>query len=163
MAKIKPQKILEIGTWRGGSAEVWIRAFDPDLFFTYEKDEESSFEELVKLPLEMTYYRKWMYFYGFDSHDPERIKYLTDPINNIGLFDFMFIDGDHSLEGVTKDWEMYSPLIKKGGIIAFHDVLHYNKEPEVNIKPLWDELKTKYPYVEIKVGKSSTGIGVLYV
>jgi predicted O-methyltransferase YrrM len=37
--------------------------------------------------------------------------------------DFLFIDADHSYEGVKKDFEMYSPLVRKGGIIAFHDII----------------------------------------
>jgi len=35
--------------------------------------------------------------------------------------DFLFIDGDHSVEAVKNDWNNYSPLVGSGGIIAFHD------------------------------------------
>lgn len=35
--------------------------------------------------------------------------------------DFLFIDGDHSIEGVTSDWESFSPFVHSGGIVAFHD------------------------------------------
>jgi predicted O-methyltransferase YrrM len=38
-----------------------------------------------------------------------------------GDLDFVFIDGDHSFEGVKKDWEIFSSKLKKGGIIALHD------------------------------------------
>ena len=38
------------------------------------------------------------------------------------LVDFLFIDGDHSLEGVKLDDEQYGQLVRSGGIIAFHDV-----------------------------------------
>jgi len=38
-----------------------------------------------------------------------------------GIYDLLFIDGDHSYEGVKQDWVMYSPLVRKGGIVAFHD------------------------------------------
>jgi len=31
--------------------------------------------------------------------------------------DFLFIDGDHSYEGVKKDFEMYSSLVRKGGVV----------------------------------------------
>jgi predicted O-methyltransferase YrrM len=37
-------------------------------------------------------------------------------------FDFVFIDGDHSIKAVLKDLDCYAPKIKKGGIIAGHDV-----------------------------------------
>lgn len=35
--------------------------------------------------------------------------------------DFIFVDGDHSLEGIEKDWNLFSVKVKKGGIIALHD------------------------------------------
>lgn len=35
--------------------------------------------------------------------------------------DFLFIDGDHSYEGVKKDWDIYSPLLKQNAFVAFHD------------------------------------------
>ena len=36
-------------------------------------------------------------------------------------FDFMFIDADHSLEGITIDWETWNSRCRVGGIMAFHD------------------------------------------
>lgn len=33
----------------------------------------------------------------------------------------LFIDGDHSYEGVKKDFELWSGLVIEGGIIGFHD------------------------------------------
>lgn len=35
--------------------------------------------------------------------------------------DFLFIDGDHQYEQVIRDFEDWSPHVKKGGFIAFHD------------------------------------------
>jgi predicted O-methyltransferase YrrM len=35
--------------------------------------------------------------------------------------DFIFIDGDHSVEGITRDWHDWSARLKPGGIIALHD------------------------------------------
>jgi predicted O-methyltransferase YrrM len=143
VAKIEPKVILEIGMHRGYSMETWRKAFNPEILIGLEIDSkpEDAYDEIG-------------FRWEADSH-------MTQP-NIPPLIDFLFIDGDHSLEGVMKDWIEYSHYVKSGGIIAFHDVLHYNKDPEVNIKPLWEELKTKYPYVEIKVGQNSTGIGVIW-
>ena len=41
-----------------------------------------------------------------------------------GRYKFLFIDADHSYEGVKNDWLNYSPLID--GMVAFHDT---NQEP----------------------------------
>jgi hypothetical protein len=35
--------------------------------------------------------------------------------------DFLFIDGDHSYEGVKTDFELYSKILSDQGIIAIHD------------------------------------------
>jgi predicted O-methyltransferase YrrM len=36
--------------------------------------------------------------------------------------DLLFIDGDHSWEGVTQDLRLYLPLMNDGAILAMHDV-----------------------------------------
>jgi hypothetical protein len=35
--------------------------------------------------------------------------------------DFLFIDGDHSYEGVKKDFELYSTILSDNGLIVIHD------------------------------------------
>jgi predicted O-methyltransferase YrrM len=35
--------------------------------------------------------------------------------------DFLFIDGDHTLQSVTRDYLEWTPLLKQGGILAVHD------------------------------------------
>lgn len=39
----------------------------------------------------------------------------------IGHINFLFIDGDHSYNGCLSDWINYSPLLKTGALVAFHD------------------------------------------
>ena len=36
--------------------------------------------------------------------------------------DLIFVDGDHSYEGVKTDVESWLPKVKKGGILIFHDI-----------------------------------------
>lgn len=35
--------------------------------------------------------------------------------------DLLFIDADHSYKGVSSDWKNWSPFVRKGGVIVFHD------------------------------------------
>ncbi len=37
------------------------------------------------------------------------------------VFDFIFIDGDHTYEGLRADWITWSPRLAKGGIVGLHD------------------------------------------
>ena len=41
--------------------------------------------------------------------------------NKVSDIDFLFIDGNHSYESVLCDFLLYYPLVKKGGIVGFHD------------------------------------------
>lgn len=47
---------------------------------------------------------------------------VYDKVKNITSYlDFLFIDGDHNYDGVKKDWELYSPMLIQGSVVAFHD------------------------------------------
>jgi predicted O-methyltransferase YrrM len=52
----------------------------------------------------------WIKAFSFDA-----IQSWSKPI------DFLFIDGDHSYKGCFQDWNDWSPYIRKGGLVAFHD------------------------------------------
>ena len=40
----------------------------------------------------------------------------------IGPYDLIFIDGDHSYEGATRDIATYAPMLAADGILAMHDI-----------------------------------------
>ena len=83
--------------------------------------------------------------------------------------DFLFIDGDHSYEGVKKVLEQYKTLVGDGGIIAFHDIVanttYHPDTKYIVVLRFWNEIKTKYKYKEIieNVNQVSMGIGILFV
>lgn len=103
---------------------------------------------------------------GYDSH-----LIIGDSTNNkiikqasaLGPYDAIFIDANHTLPYVTKDWENYGPM---GKIIAFHDINHYTqpKPPRMPIEAhkLWDKLKLEYRHEEIRLDPDHNGIGVLW-
>ncbi len=70
-----------------------------------------------------------------DSKD----KNICDKINK--KIDFLFIDGDHSTEGVTKDFINLKDKVNKNGLILFDNYCD-NAWPEV--KPAVDEICDKY-------------------
>lgn len=47
-----------------------------------------------------------------------------------GKIDLLFIDGDHSYAGVLRDIEAWTPKVKTGGIVLFHDAA-----PPTNLTP----------------------------
>jgi predicted O-methyltransferase YrrM len=52
--------------------------------------------------------------------------------------DMIFIDGDHSYDGVTRDWELFSPFVRQFGVVVFHDTM-------------WD-IKPDSPYSRADMG-----------
>jgi len=46
--------------------------------------------------------------------------------------EFIFIDGDHSLEGIERDWLDWSDKTKVGGVIALHDTSVPEHDPTVS-------------------------------
>jgi predicted O-methyltransferase YrrM len=86
-----------------------------------------------------------------DSHAPETRDRVIELFAGEPV-DFLFIDGDHSYEGAKQDWHSYAPLVRPGGLIAFHDIsMNF---AETHVKQLWDEIK---PFDE----RGVFGIGVI--
>jgi predicted O-methyltransferase YrrM len=80
--------------------------------------------------------------------------------------DLLFIDGDHTYEGVKADFEKYLPLVKKGGLIAFHDILDTPEHRAQNcyVAKFWEEIKQQHEHKEfVSQPLNWGGIGVLKV
>jgi SAM-dependent methyltransferase len=56
--------------------------------------------------------------------------------------DVLFIDGDHSEAGVRQDFELFSPLMREGGIVAFHDIASTERLHALNcyVDRLWQDI-----------------------
>lgn len=46
-----------------------------------------------------------------------------------GPIDFLFIDGDHSYEGIRADWEGWSRFVAPGGVVCLHDSRATDERP----------------------------------
>jgi len=82
--------------------------------------------------------------------------------------DFLLIDGDHSYKGVAADFHNYSPFVKEGGLIAFHDVLpDYKTKLGVDtgnwtggVPQFWQELRDTYKTEELLEDPNQDGYGL---
>lgn len=71
--------------------------------------------------------------------------------------DLLFIDGDHSYDGVKRDWDLFVPYVNPFGIVVFHDTAwemgHYRGEArhDMGVPRFVDELREAgYPVVTIE-------------
>lgn len=59
--------------------------------------------------------------------------YSQEFAGKVPKLDMLFIDGDHSQEGATADYDNFAPSLNPGGFIAFHD---YEAKRET-LGPTW--------------------------
>jgi predicted O-methyltransferase YrrM len=127
----KNSVIVEIGSWQGKSTYCLARglksgkiyAIDP---FNAESgaDDELNTKTYQEIKGDKNLLETfWSNMKKTGASDKIIVKkgYSTDFPNDFDKIDFLFIDGDHSVEGCKTDFELYSNKIVKGGFIAFHD------------------------------------------
>lgn len=98
-----------------------------------------------------------------DSHQQATADRVGRLLGNKKV-DFLFIDGDHTYDGAKKDFTIYRPLVRDGGIIAFHDVVQHPKKAGCEVKRLFDEVKRGYRHKEIieNPRQGWAGIGIIF-
>ncbi len=120
LRKVKPQKVIEIGVSRGGSAVLILNAIkdiqgaklysiEKDKICYKNKDKKSGFLVEEKFPELM---KNWKLFLG--GVTAEFIESIGDGI------DLAFIDTMHVTPGEMLDFLMILPFLKNEAIVVFH-------------------------------------------
>jgi predicted O-methyltransferase YrrM len=164
VTRLRPATIVEIGTSMGGTLYLWTRLAPPDALIISVDLPGGKFGGGYS-PLRTPLYRRFarerqrLHLMRANSHEPSTITELKRLLGGRAV-DFLFIDGDHTYEGVKQDWEMYSPLVRPGGLVAFHDVA--GNYDDTQVKKLWDAVKAGYSHREYMLHpRGFYGIGVL--
>jgi predicted O-methyltransferase YrrM len=164
----KPRVIVEIGTANGGTLVAWCALAHPravvvsiDLPGGIHGGGYAYWRSLI-------YHRfaqsgQSLHLLRADSHLPSTREQLKRILPTEGI-DFLFIDGDHTYDGVKADFEMYSPLVRPGGLVALHDICKHPPEMDCHVDKLWQEIQQKYKTSEIieNVDQGGFGIGVVF-
>jgi predicted O-methyltransferase YrrM len=162
-----PRRILEIGTARGGTLFLFSRAAAPDALLVsldlpqgkygggYSAWKTRVFRRLLRTGQRAGFVRA-------DSHERASLDRIRQYFKGEKL-DLLFIDGDHTHEGVKQDYELYSPLVRDGGLIVFHDIAKHRPELECHVDRFWDEVKGGFQSQEIIADRQQgwAGIGIL--
>lgn len=168
IAEFKPKTVVEIGTSRGGSLFILCRLAAEDASIisvdmpgagfgeAYTPAHSKMFELFPLKGQSLTLVKA-------DSHNPETRERVKSLLNGKQV-DFLFIDGDHSYEGVKADFAMYFPLLSDGGMIAFHDIAVHSRFNGCEVDRFWNEIKRTFPHREIIADREQgwAGIGILW-
>jgi cephalosporin hydroxylase len=145
---VRPRVFLEIGSAHGGTLVIYAGACAPGAtIISLDTGLNRSYAEQLGRSIE------WLKAEGFsahwirgDSHAPETVEQVRDLLGGRPV-DFLHVDGDHREAGALADWRMYGPLVRPGGLVAFHDIAF---EPEPGARAGWDQIKTSQErWVEI--------------
>lgn len=74
-------------------------------------------------------------------------------------YQYIYIDGDHSYEGVKRDYNLSWQRLDKNGFMVFHDVVPKRMpgQPQYGVWRFWAEIRGN----KITLSKTGTGLGIL--
>ena len=165
----EPVRFLEIGVGNGGTTWALSKLVGVSTFVSIDLPAGPFSQGAI--PKECLEYIRGNacceYFYIPGDSKSEEIRDRAAALVD-GDVDFLFIDGDHTYQGVKSDFEMYSPLVRQGGLIALHDIVEHAPESGCEVKKFWDELKEKLPSTSVEEiidpeGGAWAGVGIVHV
>lgn len=126
--------ILEVGTHRGGTTNAFARiakALDGivatvDVCVTPSTIPSNQASECLPIAeigsLVEPAVKDWVQQIIYDPTRNDSRVGVLDALRAIAPFHVIFVDGDHSVEGVAADYRDYLPLLSTLGVMFFHDV-----------------------------------------
>jgi predicted O-methyltransferase YrrM len=160
----RPRVVLEIGTALGGTLFGFAQVAAPDA-------------QLITVDLPAGgfgggYYPARGYLYRRfargrqtihpilgDSHRVETVTRVQQLLAGRSV-DLLFVDGDHEYEGVRKDYDLYAPLVRPGGLIAFHDIVPGDEGLVGGVSRFWEELRRSHETTELVESWDQGGYGI---
>lgn len=129
--KTKSSKILEIGVYKGLRSLEMIRAaqsfnsrvtfFGFDMFETFFEKKNILTKELSKRPKSMKVINDLLKKYANIKLIKGNTLDTLPKFSKKKKFDFIFIDGGHSVKTIRNDWNCSKKLIHKKSIVIFDD------------------------------------------
>jgi predicted O-methyltransferase YrrM len=155
----RPRRVLEIGTDNGGTLYLlaWASAPDARILSVDVREFGRLRRQLYR---SFGRRRQRIEVYRGDSQLPTTRTAIERYFRGKPL-DLLFIDGDHSYESVRRDYELYAPLVRNGGTIAFHDVVDGPESSVGGVPRFWREVRSSLAdSVEIVQSRDQGGYGI---
>lgn len=159
-----PNRILEIGTGLGGTSYFFSRLANRGSTVV-TVDIAPAAEQFVGLYNRRAYPRTKCVV--GNSHDHLTVEEVTRVLGS-GPVDLLYIDGDHSYEGVARDFELYQRFCREGTLVAFHDIVPDWRQTRGiptdadsgQVWRLWRELRSRYRHWEFVEQEDQDGFGI---
>jgi hypothetical protein len=121
---------LEIGAYAGGSASLMAshpkhtNVYSVDLGQPIPRTMVEENIQIFKNPVS-----QFLYFEG-SSHDDRIINQVHRAVKEV---DILFIDGDHTFDGVIQDFNAFKDMVLPNGYIVFDDYMDWQHSPDVQV------------------------------
>jgi predicted O-methyltransferase YrrM len=167
--ELRPRAVLEIGTALGGTFFLLTRVAAPDAVLVTVD---------LSSPRDLRFGggnvgRRAPLYEAF-AVDQQRVRFMPGDSHTRAMrqrvetefagreVDLLFIDGDHSEEGVRTDYVLYRDLVRAGGAIAFHDIVDGDPQLVGGAPRFWQSVRTPeaHEFVADRT-QGGWGIGVL--
>jgi len=153
LRNVKPLNILCIGSKKG---------FIPAILALGCKDNNYGHVDFVDAGYDQNQHDKHWSGIGFWKNNESKkhfdkigiSKYITTHVmttqeyfnnNRKKKYQYIYVDGDHSYNGVKLDYSLFWPNLEKNGLIIFHDIVAdgYLDEGKFGVKKFWKEIAKK--------------------
>jgi predicted O-methyltransferase YrrM len=115
----QPETVVEIGRFRGGSTVIIAAALERGVLHSYDIDVRQG-RDGAELDRQLT---TVLERYGLTDRVRLHVADSSTAEPPPGPVDILFVDGDHSEDGVRADFEHWRPQLRPGGHLLFHDAV----------------------------------------
>jgi len=136
----KGDRVIEVGVWKGDFSREILRK-DPSILHLVDpwihQDNKGEWYRISQESMDSIYDSVVQKYGSLSNVKIWRVK--SENFRPIPSVDLVYIDGDHSYEGVKKDLRVFWPMVKSGGYLTGDDYSWTNKECPMGPKPAIDE------------------------
>ena len=159
---VRPNTIVEIGVFRMAHLYMMAAAAQPGATLIAVDVSSANAAPRRAIAAKLRSEGFHVYFIRANSHSNHAVAEVKCALRGAPI-DALYIDADHAYESARDDHAAYSPLVRPGGLIAFHDIAQKHDQ----VRRYWCELKACDPASQwsseiVTPGHASpTGVGLI--
>ncbi len=164
MLGLKPQRTVELGSWKGANATI-LSVATSGVTVSLDIQDYGGREEACEVA---RFFGHTLWFYLESARDPKTVEHVMKVLG--GPIDLLFIDDGHCIEEVTEEYDLWAPMVRKGGWIAFHDINPDANQIAPGVHPsicqahaFWESLNGDKEEIIYRGNPPGPGIGILRV